>query len=105
MARKLLKDTCPTAADIIAGNLDSDLDFIIQAAQARKKMMFRKGSRVTCIMSGAPAYIAGKTGTVLKVNSVRVGVGFGTPTTDMYGTTWSEGEYNIPSGWLTAVAA
>lgn len=105
MPRRLLEDTCETAHAIIAGELDTDLDFIVQAAQARKKMMFRKGSLAT--VSGGS--LDGKTVTVLKVNQKTVIVGVGTTKIVGAGTPWeykewSEGEWVISPRMLTSIA-
>lgn len=101
MARRLLRDECEMAARILDGEFDSDLEFILQAAQHRKKQMYRKGSIVK-IISGD---LAGQTGVVLKVNPSRISVGIGTPTVEGQGTPWqyteySGGEWNIPPRML-----
>lgn len=104
MARKLLRDTCEIAAAILDGKHDADLGHIVEAAQARKKMMYRKGAKVKLVGTKNPT-LDGKVGTVLKVNATRISVGVGTPTTDQFGTTWSDGEYNVPPAMLEIVGA
>lgn len=101
---RLLRDTCEIAAKIIDGDYDGDLAYIAQAVQARKKTMYRKGSKVK-LVGTRNVEIDGKVGTVLKVNATRVTVGLGEPTTDQFGTTWSEGEFNVPPAMLEVVGA
>ena len=103
MARKLLKDTCTLAAEILDGNHDADLDYIVQAAAARKKAMFRKGSKVRLTGTKNPG-LDGKVGTVIRCNPKTVAVGVGEATTGIYGTTYDGGEYNVPLHMLEPVA-
>ena len=102
MAR-LLKDTCETARAIIAGELDSDLDFIVQAAQARKKAMFRKGTK--CRLVGTRnAHLEGNECEILKVNSKTITVGVGINTPDVYGDDWSGGTFNVSPALLEVLS-
>ncbi len=70
----LLKDTCETAARIMAGELDGDLGFIAQAVQARKQRMFRKGARVRLVGTRNPS-LEGAEGRIIKVNQRTITVG------------------------------
>lgn len=102
MARQRISETCDLAKAIIAGDHDSDLEFIIQAAQHRKKVMFRKGTLVRIVEKGE---LFGKTGVVLKVNPTRISIGIGSVVMEGEGTPWayemySEGEWNIPPRML-----
>lgn len=104
--KRLLKDTCEIAAEIIDGKHDDDLDYIAQAVKARIKMRFRKGDRVKLVGTRNPE-IDGKVGTVLKVNAKTVSVGVG----DVKHEEWDEakrypfydgGEFNVPLAMLEA---
>lgn len=72
----LIKDTCETAARIMAGDLDGDLDWILQAVAARKKNLFRKGARVRLEGTKNPSY-EGREGVIVKVNAKTITVGIG----------------------------
>lgn len=97
MARMRISDTCDLAREILNGDHDDILEYIQQAAQHRKKAMYRKGSLVN-IIEGPQA---GQVGVVIKVNPTRITVGVGTPVIEGAGspweyTTYSEGEWNYP---------
>jgi hypothetical protein len=97
MARKLLKDTCDTAAAILDGSLDGDLEWIEQAIRARRKAMFRVGSRVRLHGTRNPN-MEGKEGVVMRVNAKRVTVGIGTR--DQFGY---ENELLVPTTMLEVI--
>ena len=106
MARRLLKDTCPLAAEILAGEHDNDLPHIIAAAQNRQKMRFRKGSRVRIV--GTNDATMGKEGTVLKVNpkTIQVGVGektYGDWDTEKQFPEYENGTWNMTPNFLEAI--
>jgi hypothetical protein len=108
-ARKLLKDTCPLAAAILAGDHDADLANILAAAQARTKSMWRKGMAVRFVGTKNPA-LEGKTGTILKVNTKTITVGAGDLVVRDQGTPWeykdwSGGEWNVSPGLLAKIDA
>lgn len=101
MARRLLRDECEMAARILDGEFDADLEFIVQAAQHRKKQMYRKGTIVNVVAGD----LKGKVGVVLKVNPTRISVGIGSPVVEGEGSPWSYttydgGEWNIPPRML-----
>lgn len=107
MARKLLKDTCPTAADILDGKHDADLDNIDAAVKARKKMMFRKGAQVVIDHPGSANH--GKTATVLRVNARTIQIGVGEKRIESWDEKgefpyYSNGEFNVSANLLKAVA-
>ena len=92
MARQLLRDTCETARAIMDGGLDGDLTWIEQAAQARRKNLYRKGARVRLTGTRNRA-IEGMEGTILRVNQKTVAVGCGEK--DEFGF-YRSGEFNVP---------
>lgn len=102
-----LKDTCETARAILAGELDSDLDYIIQAATARKKdtlkRMFRKGSEIRVTVGK----LAGQEGIVLKINPKTISIGLGEKKTEYIGTErfdfFEGGEWNVSHGMVEAI--
>lgn len=98
---RLLKDTCPTAAEILAGQHDEHLANIMDACRHRLKNKFRKGMKVRLSGTKNPR-VDGKVGTVLSVNTKTVVVGLGEATTDQWGTSWSDGEFNVPPHMLSA---
>jgi hypothetical protein len=99
----LLKDTCPTAAAILNGEMDADLDYIAQAIKARVKTQFRRGQKVTLTGTKNPS-LEGKAATIIKVNVKTVTVGVGEPMEDWGMTIYSEGEFNVPTRMLKAAA-
>jgi uncharacterized protein YkvS len=102
VARKLIKDTCPLAAEILDGKHDEILDYIVQAAAARRKMMFRKGMRIR-LVGTRNVELEGKEGVVIKVNQKSVTVGLGTADRTPYGTVYADGEYNVGPALLEAI--
>ena len=109
MARKLLKDTCEIAAEILDGKHDENLSYIIQAAQGRTKRLFRKGQRVT-ITQSRDAEMVGKVGVVLKVNPKTISVGVGDTMHDEWDKAkaypvFEFGEWNFPATCLAPVSA
>lgn len=92
----LIKDTCETARAIMAGELDSDISFILEACKARTKSMFRKGSRVR-LVNTRNVSLEGAEGTIVKVNQKSVTVGVGEK--DEFGYLK---EYNVPLAMLEA---
>lgn len=107
MARKLLKDTCPLAAEILEGAHDADLGNIIAAAQARKKARFRRGTRVLITGTGDPK-TEGKEGVIQKVNPKTISVGVGEVTYADWDTTkrfpeYEGGEWNMTENYLEVV--
>ena len=101
MARQLLKDTCVLAGEILDGAHDEDLANISAACAARVKRMFRKGQAVKLVNTRS-VDLEGALGKVIKVNTKTVTVGVGTSIIDQWGTTWSGGEYNVPTTMLVA---
>lgn len=97
---RLIKDTCETARAIMAGELDADLDYIMQACSARTKGMWRKGMTVRLTGTKNPT-LDGKEGVILKVNTKTITIGVGVATTDQWGTSYDGGEYNVPPSMLT----
>lgn len=91
------------ALAIMRGDHDEYLSQIQSAAAARVKGMWRKGTRVN-IVGSKNADLAGVVGVILKVNQKTITVGFGEPTTDQWGTTYSHGEYNVPPAMLVKAA-
>jgi hypothetical protein len=98
MGKKLLKDTCVIAAQIIEGEFDADLGYIEQACKARKKNLFRRGTKVKLVGTRS-VELDGQVGTVLKVNATRISVGLGELLEYGY-----EQEYNVPPNMLEIVA-
>lgn len=97
MARTLIKDTCETARQIMGGELDANLGDIMQAVQARKRNMFRPGTRVRFVGTKNPA-MDGVEGAVTKVNARTVSVGVGEK--DEFGY---EKEYNADVALLEVI--
>jgi hypothetical protein len=104
MARKLLKDTCTIAAEILDGQHDDDLDYIAQACKARLKARFRKGQRVV-LRGTRNVELDGKEATILKVNAKTISVGVGEPKVEFGYTFYSDGEFNVPPALLEAASA
>lgn len=107
MARRLIKDTCQIAAEIIDGEHDDDLDYILQAVKSRQKTRFRKGSRVR-IVGSKDIRTEGKEGVVLKVNQKSVSVGLGEKIVHGDGTEFSfhdyaDGEWNFSPSLLEVI--
>jgi hypothetical protein len=106
-----LKDTCETARAICAGELDADLDYIIQAATQQKKRLlktsFRKGTKIRVTVGK----LAGLEGVVIKINPKTMTVGLGAMTTESYGegvhkvsfNDYEDGEWNVSHGMVVAV--
>ena len=100
-----LRDSCQLAADIIDGKYDDELDWIQQAAQARKRARFRPGQQVTVSAEAKSERIAGKKATVLKVNQRTITIGVGEKVVRNAGSDFSyddfeDGEWNISPGLL-----
>lgn len=100
MARRLLKDTCELAAEIMDGKHDDDLDYIAQAATARKKIKtaeagIRKHARIRVTREGGQ--IAGRVGKVTSVNQKTVSVELD-PLND---NDWSI-DWRVPHAWIEA---
>lgn len=107
MARRLIKDTCQIAGEIIDGEHDDDLDYILQAVKARQKTRFRKGSRVR-IVGSKDIRTEGKEGVVLKVNQKSISVGLGEKVVHGEGTGFSydeftDGEWNFSPSLLEVI--
>lgn len=98
LPRKLLKDTCQLAAEILEGKHDKDLDWIVAAAAARNKNRFRPGVTVRLTGTRNPT-LDGLTGTVIKMNPKRATVGIGP--VGQFGT--YEREYNVPPSMLEII--
>lgn len=101
MARALLKDTCELAAEILDGNHDANLDYIVQAAQARKKRKtaeagIRKHARVRVTAEGGQ--IAGRVGKVMQINQKTVSVELDRLDDNDWSIDW-----RVPHAWLEAV--
>lgn len=92
-----------TVQGIVDGQHDDGLDIIVQAAQARLKFRFRKGTRIR-LTGTRNVNLEGKEGVITKVNQKTISVGLGAPTTDVYGTTYADGEYNVSPNLLEVVA-
>lgn len=103
MARRLLKDTCELAAEILNGDHDEILDHIEQAAAARRKNLFRVGQVVRFVNVRGPASLEGREGTIFGKNPKTFKVGLGSFVTDEFGGYWTEGEFNVPASMLQAV--
>lgn len=99
MARQLLRDTSETARQIMDGELDAELDTLQQAIAARRKNMFRSGTRVR-VHGANNAELNGQVGTVMRVNPKRISVGFGEYDHEIG---LFEREYNIPPSMLEPV--
>lgn len=102
MARTLLKDTCDIAREILDGKHDADLANIRHACDARLKRQWMKGMRIR-LVGTRNAHIEGAEGVILKVNQKSVTVGLGTAETSQWGTTYSQGEFNVSPGLLQKV--
>lgn len=110
-----LKDTCETARAICAGELDADLDFIIQAATARKRQTLKKSFRKGAAIRITTGKLAGLEGVVIKINPKTMTVGLGTKTTETFeGGAWNNfksesfdsyenGEWNVSHGMVEAI--
>lgn len=103
MARMLIKDTCETARRIMDGELDADLTYILEACAARKKNMYRKGTKIR-LVGTKNVSLDGKEGVVTKVNAKTVSVGIGAPSTEFGMTYYPDGEYNVPLSMLEVIA-
>lgn len=99
MARTLIKDTSPLAAEILDGKHDAILDYLDQAIRARKKTMFRKGTRVRLTGTRNPE-LEGREGVVTAVNAKRISVGVGEK--DEYG--FYEDSFLVPVAMLEVIA-
>lgn len=89
MARRRISETCELARQIMDGEHDADLGWILQAAQARTKNMFRVGSKVE-ITDGPDT---GKTATILRVSAKTITIGVGEAIVHDAGTAWAYTEY------------
>lgn len=107
-----LKDTCETARAICAGELDADLDFIIQAANARKKQTLKKSFRKGAKIRITTGKLAGFEGVVIKINPKTMTVGLGKIETETWGEgtphamtmeSYSQGEWNVSHGMVEAI--
>lgn len=91
MARRLLKDTCELAAEILDGKHDANLAYIIQAAQARQKRavaeVVRVGQRIRIEASCPDVKCRGAEATVEKVNQKTIDL---------------SNFWRIPMQWVTA---
>ena len=97
MARKLLRDTCALAAEIIDGAHDGELDWIAQSVAARKKRLFRPGVQVR-IVGSKSIDLDGQIATVIKANARTISIGLGER--DQWG---HAKEYNVDAGLLQVV--
>lgn len=87
------------ALAIMRGEHDDELQHIQNACKTRLKVSYRKGQRFK--LTGTKSVdLEGKVATIIKVNQKSITVGVGTPTTDQWGTTWSDGEYNVSPNLL-----
>lgn len=107
MARKLLKDLSPLAAEILEGKHDDVLDYLSQAITARHKSLFRKGQRVRLKDTKNPA-LEGKEAVITRVNqktySVAVGeVEYAEWDTRHESPFYPEGEFNVPRRMIEAL--
>lgn len=99
MAKQLLRDVSETTRRIMDGELDDELDAIVQAVRARVRDRFRVGRRVRVVRDDQPD-LHGQVGVIMKVNPTRVVVGFGEK------VDWRGGyvqELGIPHDWLELV--
>lgn len=100
MARQLLKDTCELAAEILDGKHDANLDYIMQATQARQKRAaaesgIRKGGRVR--VTAEESTLAGRVGTVERINQKTVSIQLDPLDENDWRTGW-----RVPHAWLEA---
>jgi len=103
MSKKTWAEVSATAAEIIDGKFDGELDYIQQACQARKKTMFRRGQLVS-VSERAAGPIACQQATIIKVNPKTITIGVGRlekkGSGDFTYEEWSGGEWNISPALL-----
>lgn len=87
---------------ILDGAHDDDLDLIVQAAKARTKNLWRKGTRIRLIGTKNPA-LEGKEGVITGVNARSIAVGLGEVKRHEWGTEYADGEFNVPTHMLEKI--
>jgi hypothetical protein len=97
-------DAGEVALAIMRGDHDDMLRHIQQACTTRLKGLWRKGMKVKLVGTRS-VDLEGKEAVILKVNQKSITVGFGTATTDQWGTTYEGGEYNVSPSLLQRVEA
>ena len=88
---------------ILEGGWDGEIESLQHALALRKKIMFRPGTKVR-LHGTSNVTIDGKEGVVIRVHSTRISVGLGEATTDRWGTTYADGQYNVPPRMLEVIA-
>lgn len=102
MAIRELRDMNEMSRQIIDGEVDEHLESIAQAVQARKRMIFRPGTRVR-LHGTRNVELDGAEGVVMKVNAKRITVGIGEYRDYGFGNGGYEKEYNVPTDMLTVL--